>query len=294
MDGCWCAGRISGDQRLDNGLSMTFDSEILEEDLEIFGYPKVEINLSSDKPNAMIYASLCDVGPDGASTRVSYGVMNLTHLQGHDKVVHLTPGEEVQAFVGLDCCGHRFKAGHRIRLSLANTAWPMFWTMPEDYSLTLNLKDARFVLPIFHGAEISGPDPEAQSAPLTPMTILSEGKVEREITYDLVNDTWTCMTNGIGGVFGEGIYRFDEVDVTVEHNLKRELTLSNQDPLSAHYVITQNMRIGREGWWTNADITTTQTSDKDYFYITGQMDVSENEQPIYTKNWDQKIKRNGM
>lgn len=292
--GAGVPGESPGDQRIDNGLSMTFDSEILEEELEIFGYPKVEVKLSSDKPNAMIYASLCDVAPDGASTRVSYGVMNLTHLEGHDKVVHLTPGKEVQAFVDLDCCGHRFKAGHRIRLSLANTAWPMFWTMPEEYSLTLNLKDARFTLPIFHGEDIAGPDPEAQSAPLTPTTVLSEGKVEREINYDLVSDTWTCMTNGIGGVFGEGIYRFDEVDVTVEHNLKRELTLSNRDPLSAHYTITQNMRIGREGWWTNADITTTQTSDKEYFYITGQMDVSENEQHVYTKKWDQKIKRNGM
>ncbi|GCF95626.1 hydrolase [Enterococcus florum] len=292
--GAGVPGESPGDQRIDNGLALSFDSEVLEADVNIFGYPRIEIELSSDKPNAMLYASLCDVAPDGASTRVSYGVMNLTHLQGHDKVVPLTPGEKVNAFVGLDCCGHRFKKGHRIRLSLANNAWPMFWPLPEEYSLTLNLHEAKFTLPIFSGEDTKGPDPEAQSAALTPTTVLSEGKVEREIKYDLVNDAWTCITNGIGGVFGEGIYRFDEIDVTVEHNLKRELTVSNRNPLSAKYVITQNMRIGREGWWTNSDIVTTQTSDKDYFYLTGQMDVSENDQHIYTKSWEKKIKRNGM
>lgn len=292
--GAGVPGESPGDQRIDNGLSMTFDSEILSEDLEIFGYPRIDLKLASDKPNAMLYASLCDIAPDGSSERVSYGVMNLTHLQGHDKVVPLTPGEEVSAFVGLDCCGHRFKAGHRIRLSLANNAWPMFWPMPEDYSLTLNLKEAVFTLPIFSGEDTEGPAEMPESAALTPTTILSEGKVEREITYDLVNDAWTCMTNGIGGVFGEGIYRFDEIDMTIEHNLKRELTVSNRDPLSAHYLITQNMRIGREGWWTNADIWTTQDSDKDYFYLKGQMDVSENEEHLYTKTWEKKIPRNGM
>ncbi|MBV7390617.1 CocE/NonD family hydrolase [Enterococcus sp. ALS3] len=292
--GAGVPGESPGDQRLDNGLALNFDSEVLTEDLEIFGYPKVTLKLSSDKPNAMLYASLCDVAPDGSSERVSYGVMNLTHLAGHDKVVYLEPGKEVEATVQLNTCGHSFKAGHRLRLSLANSAWPMFWTMPEDNTLTLELADAQFSLPIFTGEDTVGPDLDAQSAPLTPTTILSEGRVEREISYDLVTDTWTCMTNGIGGVFGEGIYRFDEIDVTVEHNLKRLLTLSNQDPLSANYTITQNMRIGREGWWTNAEITTTQTSDKEYFYITGEMNVTENEEPIYATTWDKKIKRNGM
>ncbi len=292
--GAGVLGESPGDQRIDNGLSICFDSDILEEDLEIFGYPKIEIKLSSDKPNAMLYASLCDVAPDGSSTRVSYGVMNLSHLQGHDKVVPLKPYEEVHAFVNLDCCGHRFKAGHRLRLSLANSAWPMFWPMPEEFSLMLNLNEANFILPIYHGKDERMPDMDAQSAAETPITILTEGIIKREATYDLVNDSWTYITHGIGGVFGEGIYRFDEIDITVEHNLKRELTISNKDPLSARYVITQNMRIGREGWWTNTDIVTTQTSDKDYFYITGKMDASENGTHIHTKTWDKKIPRNGV
>lgn len=298
LAGEWMGAAVLGespcDQRLDNGMSMVFDGEILEEPLEILGYPRIEVELSSDKPNAMLYASICDVSPDGAVERVSYGVMNLTHLQGHDKVVHLEPGKKVRAFVDLDCCGHKFVEGHRVRLSLATTFWPMFWTMPEDAALTLDLSTAKCILPVFVGENCVGPNMEPKCAPLTPTTFLSEGHVGRSVSYDILTDTWTCITDGVGGVFGEGIYRFDEIDFTVEHNLKRELTLCNKDPLSAKYTIYQKMKVGREGWITDADIVVTQTSDKENFYLTGEMTVKENDKLAFSKKYSQKIERNGL
>lgn len=298
LSGEWMGAGVLGespaDQRLDDGMAMVFESDVLEKSIKIVGYPRFEIELESDKPQAMLFAQLSDVAPDGAVTRVSYGVMNLTHLNGHDRVDVLTPGEKVKAFVDLDCCGHHFKEGHRIRLSLATTFWPMFWPMPEEATLTLHLETATFSLPIFTGNKVTGPNMSPESAPLTPITILQEGRVDRSIAYDIVNDMWTCITDGVGGVFGEGVYRFDEIDVTVEHNLKRELTLSNCDPLSANYTIYQKMKIGREGWWIDADITISQSADLDYFYLVGEMDIKENNDPAFHKKWDQKIKRVGL
>ena len=298
LSGEWMGAGVLGespaDQRLDDGMAMVFESAVLEKSIEIVGYPRFEIELESDKPQAMLFAQLSDVAPDGAVTRVSYGVMNLTHLNGHDRVDLLTPSEKVKAFVDLDCCGHHFKEGHRIRLSLATTFWPMFWPMPEEATLTLHLETATFSLPIFTGNKVTGPNMSPESAPLTPMTILQEGRVDRSIAYDIVNDMWTCITDGVGGVFGEGVYRFDEINVTVEHNLKRELTLSNRDPLSANYTIYQKMKIGREGWWIDADITISQSADLDNFYLVGEMDIKENNLPAFHKKWDQKIKRVGL
>lgn len=292
--GAGVLGESPSDQRLDNGMSMTFDSDVLEEDFEILGYPTVDIKLSSDKEKAMLYASIMDIAPDGSATRVSYGVMNLTHLEGHDKVVLLEPGKDVNARVTLDCCAHRFPKGHRIRLSLATTFWPMFWNMPEDATLDLDLTNAKLNLPIFTGKDCQGPNMEPQSAPDTPATFLEEGRVDRSIHYDIVTDTWTCITNGVGGVFGEGVYRFDDIDVTVEHNLKRELILSNKDPLSAQYTIYQEMKIGREGWWIEADIVTKQTGDLENFYLETDMDVTENGKEVFNKRWDEKVERNGL
>lgn len=298
LAGEWMGAGVLGespcDQRLDDGMAMTFDTDVLESPLEILGYPEFQVELSSDCPYGMLFAQISDVSDDGAAERVSYGVINLSHLQEHDRTIPLVSGEIIQARVKLDCCAHRFQKGHRLRLSLATSFWPMFWPMPEDVTLTLNLSKAELSLPIFAGRDADGPVMRPESAPKTPTTILSEGKVDRSVAYDILTDTWTCITNGSGGVFGEGIYRFDEIDVTVEHNLKRELVLSNRDPLSAKYTIQQEMKIGRSGWSIDADIVTTQRADKDYFYLTAYLDAKENGIPVFNKEWKKKIQRNGI
>lgn len=299
LAGEWMGAAVPGespsDQRIDDGMAMVFEGEVLSEPLEILGYPRFEIELSSDKPCAMLFAQLSDVAPDGAVTRVTYGVMNLTHLEGHDKVVRLEPGKKVKAWVKLDCAGHRFKPGHRMRLSLATTFWPMFWPMPEEATLTLDLATGVLRLPVFKES-VEGRAPEAQpeSAPLTPTTFLTEGYVDRSVSYDILKDTWTCITNGVGGVFGEGIYRFDEIDVTVEHNLKRELVLTNGDPLSAQYNLYQKMRLGREGWWTEANILTSLRGDAENFLLYSEMTVTENDKEVFKKEWKDTIPREGL
>jgi hypothetical protein len=243
----------------------------------------------------MLFARLSDVAPDGSVTRVSYGLMNLTHLEGHDRVVPLESGRTVGATVKLDCIAHRFAPGHRVRLSLATTFWPMIWPMPEEVTLTLGLETARLVLPVrTDGSDSEGPIAEPRSASLTPTTWLAQGRVDRLLKYDILTDTWTCITDGVGGVFGEGIYRFDEIDTTVEHNLKRELVLRNGDPLSARYVLTQTMKIGREGWWTDADIVVSMRGDLTHFILDAEMKVRENGKLVFEKTWDERIPRLGL
>ena len=43
------------------------------------------VELSCDRPNALLCARLCDVAPDGASLRVTYGLLNLTHRDSHER-----------------------------------------------------------------------------------------------------------------------------------------------------------------------------------------------------------------
>ncbi|HIY41580.1 MAG TPA: CocE/NonD family hydrolase, partial [Candidatus Nocardiopsis merdipullorum] len=81
--GKWCSYTappdLPSDQREEDGGSMVFDSGPLEERLEILGAPVVNLELSVDKPDAMLAVRLSDVAPDGEATRVTYGLLNLTH-----------------------------------------------------------------------------------------------------------------------------------------------------------------------------------------------------------------------
>lgn len=290
--GAGVLGESPSDQRMDEGLTENFDSPALSESMSIYGFPQFNVTLSSDKPAAMLYVRLSDVAPDGASTRVTHGWVNLSHLQGQDQHVPLTPGERVQVSVQLDGIAWRFAAGHRLRISLGTTFWPMIWPMAEHATLKVNLASATLQLPICKQVEpIAGPNPHPATAANTPLTILSPGRVDRELHYDVVNDSWQSITNGVGGVFGEGVYRFDDIDTTVDHSLRRQLTLQNHDPLSAHYVLTQSMKIGREGWWTETDITLEMRSDLTHFIVSGEIHVQHNGESVFKRRWDQRIAR---
>ncbi len=292
--GAGVLGESPSDQRLDDGMAMIFDSAILQENKDILGFPEFYIQLRSNKTRAMLFVQLSELRSDGSVQRISYGVSNLCHINNHSAIKELKPHETIEAKVKLDACGHTFQKGNRIRISLASTFFPMFFPMPEHATLSLDIHTAQLSLPIFKGKDSALPKQKAESAPLTPLTVLKEGRVDRNISYDILSDTWTCITDGIGGVFGEGVYKFDERDMLVEHNLKRELKIKNDDPLSALYTITQKMKIGRDGQLMDADLIFTQKADKEHFYINGTITVKENDKVIFEKEYNECIKRNGI
>ena len=80
--GKWCAYGLDadqpGDQREEAGGSLVFDTEPLDEPLEILGAPIVHLDVASDRPNAFVAATLSEVLPDGAATRAE-----LRHPEPH-------------------------------------------------------------------------------------------------------------------------------------------------------------------------------------------------------------------
>ena len=80
---------------------------------------------------------MCDVHPSGESLRVSYGVLNLTHRDGHEKPALLVPGERYRVRIQLNDAGSAWPAGHRVRLALSTAYWPTIWPSPEQATLLI-------------------------------------------------------------------------------------------------------------------------------------------------------------
>src|SRR4029077_4371644 len=124
------------DQRPDDALSLVFDSAILDVPLEILGGPVVDLTLESDQPVAQIAVRLNEVAPNGESTRVTWGVLNLTHRDGHNDPKPLEVGHRTRAVIKMNEAGHRFSAGSRIRLALSTSYWPIVWPSPVTPNIT--------------------------------------------------------------------------------------------------------------------------------------------------------------
>ena len=75
--------------------------------------------------------------PSGELLRVSYGVLNLTHRDGHEKPALLAIGEPYRVSIQLNDAGSVFPSGHRVRLALSTAYWPMIWPSPEKATLLI-------------------------------------------------------------------------------------------------------------------------------------------------------------
>ena len=139
--GKWCSyahpGDQPGDQRRDDAGSLTFQTAPLDEDLDIAGDARLTLALRADRPVAQVAVRLVDVAPDGAATRVSYGLLNLTHRDSHEQPAALEPGRDYVTEIPLKHVAQTFRRGHRIRLAVSSSYFPLAWPTPEPVTLTI-------------------------------------------------------------------------------------------------------------------------------------------------------------
>ncbi len=296
MAGAWCAygggNEQPGDQRLDDGLSVIFDSAPLPDGLAIAGAAVLEATIVADQPNALLVARLCDVAPDGASLRLSFGVLNLTHRDGHETPVPLPVGVPVTVRLQLNDCAHRFPPGHRVRLALSTAYWPTFWPSPAPARLTLDAAGSRLVLPERaaqpgDAALPAFPPPEA--APALPITQLtppigsrtsSLDHISGRASYEVVDDT--------------GLYRIEPTGIEYRLGSVDRYEIAAGDPLAARAEVTFEMHNGRGDWRTRSVTRTVLTSTATEFHIEATLDAWEGDIRVASRNWQVAVPRHGV
>ena len=153
------------EQSSDDARSLTFDTPPLPASLEILGAPVLRARVGADRPVAKLAVRLCEVTRDGKSWLVTYGLLNLTHRDGHEHPRPLVPGQFVDVDIPLNFTAHRFQAGSRIRASLSESLWPLVWPSPDIVTLKLDLAASRLDLPVRAPPRLEAPMPIPSTAP---------------------------------------------------------------------------------------------------------------------------------
>src|SRR5699024_6530384 len=108
----------------------------------------VDLDFAVDRPVAMVAVRLSDVAPHGASTRISYGLLNLTHRESHAEPEPLSPGHRYRVTVALNAMAQSVPAGHRLRLAISTSYWPLAWPPPERVQLSVFTGTSTVRLPV--------------------------------------------------------------------------------------------------------------------------------------------------
>ncbi|WP_372343514.1 CocE/NonD family hydrolase [Streptomyces sp. KL116D] len=279
------------DQREEDGGSLVHESDPLPERLEILGSPRVEVEVSADRPVAMVVARLSDVAPDGRATRVSYGVLNLTHRDGSDAPSPLRPGRRYRATVHLNGVAQVFPPGHRIRLSLSTSYWPLVWPPPRPTLLTVHEKTGRLVLPVRSAAAQDDPDPFGPPEGTTPLTTTQVTPPEQrwEVTRDLVD-----YGQRLDIVKDRGTVRFDAIGLDVGCRAHERYTSTADDFTSPSGDSTWTMRFRRADWDVEVRTSTTLTCDATTFYVNATLDAYESDRRVFSRTWNEEVPRDAL
>ena len=291
--GAWCPYGLPGDlpvdQRIDDGQAVVFETAPLAERLEFLGAPVLEAVVSADQPNAFLVARLSLVAPDGAATRVSYGVLNLTHRDSHAEPSPLVPGQKYRVSLKLNDIGQAVPPGHRVRLSLTNAYWPTIWPSPRPVTVTLFPAESRLTLPVR--------PPRPQDENLRPFEAPEGGAAltsvvtrppnrERRAEIDLTGGRVTAVS-----FKDRGAERLLDTGIEVDNEGVETYSIAADDPLSARAEARWTNKLSRGDWSVRTETATVQTATEDAFLITTSLDAYEGDTRIFARSWTFEIKR---
>ncbi|MEN0079546.1 MAG: CocE/NonD family hydrolase C-terminal non-catalytic domain-containing protein, partial [Pseudomonadota bacterium] len=132
----WLGPEMPGDQRPDDARSACWDTPPLGENNSIVGRPIVTLKLRAEAAQGQIAVRLNHVHPDGASTRITYGVLNLSHRDSAAMPEPMPLDTDVTVTVKLDEIAYSVPEGHRLRVAVSTAYWPLIWPTPLKCGVT--------------------------------------------------------------------------------------------------------------------------------------------------------------
>ncbi|KAA9009342.1 CocE/NonD family hydrolase [Histidinibacterium aquaticum] len=290
--GKWCSYALPGDQptdqRRDDAGSLVFETAPLETPLEIAGDAKLRVTLRADKPVAQIAARLVDVAPDGAGTRVSYGLLNLTHRDGHADPQPLEPGRDYTIEVPFKHVAQTFRAGHRLRLSLSSSYFPIAWPTPEPVTLTVLPGQTVLDLPVRSDDGLAVPEfqPPRAAEPLEIAVAVPPG-AEWQLSED--RDTGRVTTEVR---VHEGGIRINRQDFYHSSEGYERYSVLPDDPASAEGEVIWEHEMSRGDWSVKTITTTRLQGDAGSFRIEARMQAWAGEELVRDTDWAVAVPRN--
>lgn len=279
---------LAHDQREEDGGALVFDTLPLRETVEILGAPVAELTVAADRPVAMLCARLSDVAPDDKATRVTYGLLNLTHRDGSAEPRPLEPGKTYRVRVVLNFVAGQFPRGHRIRLALSTSYWPIAWPAPEPARVTVHTETSNLWLPFRpprdEDARVRFLEPEGALLPRR--TQVSPPRHDWLITRSL--SEYLTVQEVIAD---EGTYRLEDLDLQISERMISRFSHVYDDYGSVSGETSTERTFARAGWSVRTNTRTVLSASPTHFHVRAEVDAFEGRTRVFSENFQSEIER---
>lgn len=290
--GKWCSyahpGDQPGDQRRDDAGSLIFETEPLDDPLLMVGDARLALTFRSDRPVAQIAVRLVDVAPDGAATRVSYGLLNLSHRDSHEQPEPLVPGQTYTVDVPMKHVAQTFRAGHRIRVSLSTCYFPLAWPAPEPATLGILTEKSTLTLPL-RDSDWSDAKDFADPRAGQPLDQTFETPPQSE--WHLIEDSATGRIS-VEVRDHEGAAHITQHGILHSAEGVERYSILPDDPTSAEGEVTWTHEMRREGWSVRTITSTRLSCSQTEFHISARLQAFENDLTVRDERHEVSIPRN--
>ncbi|MGH6854542.1 MAG: CocE/NonD family hydrolase [Aestuariivirga sp.] len=284
----WPDPAFPGDQARDDAQSLTFDSPPLVTGMDIVGQPAVELDFSVDKPVAFVAVRLNDVFPTGEVSRITYHVQNLCMRESREHPTALEPGKRYRMKIKMDDIAWHVPKGHRLRVSISTSYFPLIWPAPETPTLTVYTGKSYVHVPIRKDIpnEASPSWQQAEAATSAKLKELKKPRSKRQTSIDPKT----------GAARIEIIYDFGSVEIK-PHNLitgsgtRMTYSILPDDPLSAKMETHWTEELKRGTWAARTETYGRLTATKTHWIVWGRIEAYEGKKKVFEKEWNEEIER---
>ena len=276
-------GELPEDQRDDDALSVCFDTSALAKDMTLLGAAAVQVSVASDQTFGQMAVRLCDVAPDGASTLITYGLLNLRYRDGFETSQALVPGQTYDIALTLDQAAYVMPAGHKLRLAVSPSYWPFIW--PERGAVTLSITQGRLELPVLQdSAALSWSPPACGTTTPSVTTTVRDGVESKLLEHHDGKDRLT-----IHGDHGE--IAFPSHGLHIASAVNEVWSIDHNDVTTARAKIDWDRSMARGGFAVSTRVTMDMHCDDDAYYVTARLTARQGDHCVFEREFHDRVRR---
>ena len=190
--------------------------------------------------------------------------------------------------VPLDDIAYSFKAGHRIRVAISTTYWPMVWPSPEPVTLRLTTGSSVLELPVRSRRPIDAKVKfkAAEQGPPMAKAVVEPPSSSRIIERDVGKGTVTIRAEE-----NEGRAVIADTGVEIGRWVKERLTIAEGDPLSAETEMGSIFLYAKGDWRTKVHGRCTLRATRTTWLLSADLDAWEGDETIFSRHLEVPIGR---